>query len=189
MSTATQPSYSQEEYLILERQANHKSEYVNGSILAMSGASRRHNLITLNIASELRFQLKGRSCEAYMSDMRVKVSQTGLYTYPDVVAVCGEIQFDDEHHDTLVNPSLLVEVLSPSTEAYDRGQKFGHYRRLPSLQEYLLIAQERACVEMYTRQGEIWVLSETNDLNESVSLVSINCELSLHEIYDKVQFD
>src|SRR5206468_6291774 len=117
------------------------SEYINGQIYAMSGASREHNLIVVNLIRELSSQLRGRPCEVYASDMRVKVRPTGMYTYPDVVAVCGEPRFEDEQVDTLVNPAVIVEVLSPSTEAYDRGQKFAHYRKLESLTEYVLVAQ------------------------------------------------
>jgi Uma2 family endonuclease len=131
------------EYLILERQAPYKSEYRDGQIVAMSGASRQHNIITANVVAELHAQLKQRSCTVLPSDMRVKVTSTGLYTYPDVVVVCGEALFDDNQQDTLLNPTLIVEVLSKSTEAYDRGDKFKHYRHLPSLAEYLLISQDK----------------------------------------------
>src|SRR2546423_7792204 len=121
MSSQTKTYFTPEQYLALEREAEYKSEYINGQIYAMSGASREHNLIAVNIVSELHALLRGQPCEAYMSDMRVKVSQTGMYTYPDVVAVCGGPRFEDEHGDTLINPTVIVEVLSPSTEAYDRG--------------------------------------------------------------------
>ena len=134
-SPAAQTQYTPEQYLELERKAPYKNEFVNGHIYAMSGASRAHNLITGNTHREVSSQLRGRPCETYVSDMRVKVNTTGLYTYPDVVVVCGEIRFDDAQKDTLLNPTVLIEVLSPSTEAYDRGEKFAHYRRLASLQE------------------------------------------------------
>ena len=176
-----------EQYLVLERQADHKSEYINGRIFAMAGASRAHNLIAGNIFGELRAQLRGRPCEAYISDMRVKVSQTGLYSYPDVAVACGELQFEDVHGDTLLNPLVIVEVLSESTEAYDRGGKFAHFRRLPSLTDYLLVAQDKMCVEQYVRQGEQWLLTELSDAKGAVQLESIGCKLSLEEIYARVE--
>lgn len=189
VSPATAAYYTAAEYLALERRATYKSEYVNGHIIAMSGASRRHNLIAANISRELSSQLRGRPCESYISDMRVRVSETGLYTYPDVVAVCGDIRFADEQTDTLLNPTVIVEVLSASTEAYDRGDKFAHYRRLASLHDYVLVSQDAVRVEHYVRQGEKWVLSEASLLTDTVSLASIQCTLVLEDIYDKVRFD
>ena len=180
--------YTPEQYLGLERLAGFKSEYVNGYILAMAGASKAHNQIAFNIAGELHNQLKNRPCLAYVNDLRVKVSATDLYTYPDVVALCGEPLFDDAQMDTLLNPSLIIEVLSPTTEAYDRGDKFAHYRRLPSLMEYVLIAQDQIRVEHYLRSEQKWVLSELNGLDETLCLVSIGCEITLRAIYDKVNF-
>jgi Uma2 family endonuclease len=120
--------------------------------------------------------------------MRVKVSPTGLYTYPDVVVVCGDIRFEDANNDTLLNPTVIVEVLSASTEAHDRGEKFAHYRRLESLQEYLLVAQDKVRLEHYVRQGVQWILSEASTLDETIHLVSIGCDVALREVYDKVQF-
>ena len=189
VSPATAAYYTAAEYLALERRATYKSEYVNGHIIAMSGASRRHNLIAANISRELSSQLRGRPCESYISDMRVRVSETGLYTYPDVVAVCGDIRFADEQTDTLLNPTVIVEILSASTEAYDRGDKFAHYRRLASLHDYVLVSQDAVRVEHYVRQGEKWVLSEASLLTDTVSLASIQCTLVLEDIYDKVRFD
>jgi len=189
MSLQPQQRYTPEEYLALERKAEYKSEYLAGEIFAMSGASERHNLITLNVAAALHAQFRDRPCRAYTSDMRVKVSPTGLYTYPDVVALCGEPQFDDEQRDTLLNPTVIIEVLSPSTEAYDRGGKFGHYRKLASLVEYVLISQEEPHVEHYVRQADNqWLLSEAGSLQDAVRLPSINCALVLAEIYEKVEF-
>jgi len=187
-STAMQPHYTPEEYLMLERKADYKSEYVNGQIIAMAGASRIHNLIAGNLYREVSQQLRGRPCEAYISDMRVKVSHTGLYTYPDVVVVCGEIRFEDVDNDTLLNPTVIVEVLSTSTEAYDRGEKFAHYRRLESLQAYALVAQDQVRIEHYVRQGAQWVLSEASTLDETVLFAAIDCDVALRDVYDKVQF-
>ena len=185
---AVQPRLTPEEYLALERKAITKSEYLNGHIYAMAGASREHNLITGNIFGELRSQLRERPCEAYVNDMRLKISPTGLYTYPDVAVVCGEPRFEDIDLDTLLNPIVLVEVLSPSTEAYDRGEKFAHYRRLESLQEYILAAQDCVRVEHYLRQGEQWLLTELSNLDDVLHLVSTSCDLFLHEIYTGVEF-
>ena len=155
----------------------------------MSGASREHNLIAGNILRETGSQLKDRPCEVYVSDMvRVGVNPTGLYTYPDVVAVCGEPDFEDSELDTLLNPTLIVEVLSPSTEAYDRGEKFAHYRRLVSLREYVLVSQDRVCVERYVRQGDGWLLTELSRLEDNLRLTSIDCDVALSEIYAKIQF-
>lgn len=199
--TTDQTLYTPEEYLALERAAVEKSEYINGHIYpmqeseyvnrrtrAMAGASRRHNLIAGNLFGELHEQLKERPCEVYVSDMRVKVDPGGMYTYPDVTVVCGRPQFEDTQIDTLVNPTLIIEVLSPSTEAYDRGEKFAHYRGLVSLRDYLLVAQDRVHVEHYARQGEQWVLSEIDDPAAILLLPSTDCVLPLSEVYDKVEF-
>ena len=187
-STATQSDLTPEEYLALERKATTKSEYLNGQIYAMSGASREHNLITTNILSGLHAQFRERACEVYANDMRVKVRPTGSYTYPDVVVVCDEPRFEDTRFDTFLNPTVLVEVLSPSTEAYDRGEKFAHYRQHNSLQEYILVSQNCVRVEHYLRQGEQWLLTEFSALDDQLDLASINCELSVREIYAKVKF-
>ena len=153
MSSASAQQYTPAEYLVRERAAEYKSEYVNGFIVAMTGASRAHNVITANVGGEVRVQLKGRPCEVYIAGMRVKVSLTGAYRYPDIVVACGDIAFEDAELDTLLNPVLIVEVLSPTTEAADRGEKFAHYRRLASLQEYLLVAQDVPRIEQFVRQG------------------------------------
>lgn len=189
MSSLPQTAYSPEEYLTLERKSEHRSEYVNGRVFAMSGASREHNLIAGNVFAEIRTQFRGRDCEAYVGDMRVKVRSTGMYTYPDVVAVCGGPQFEDLQVDTLINPVVIVEVLSPSTEAYDRGEKFAHYRKLESLQDYVLVAQDRVLIEHFARYGDTgdqWVLTELSDLDGTLSLASIGCVLTLREVYDRV---
>ncbi|MBI5591552.1 MAG: Uma2 family endonuclease [Deltaproteobacteria bacterium] len=184
---AQEAEYTPEQYLALERKAACKSEYVNGRIFAMAGASRQHNQITFNISVELGIQLKERPCVAYSSDMRVKVTQTGLYAYPDIVATCNEPQFEDSFLDTLLNPTIIIEVLSESTEAYDRGGKFAHYRRLSSLEEFMLIAQDGFCVEQYSRKGKQWILGEIRGIDENIQLNSIGCTLSLRDIYHKVE--
>ncbi len=190
MSVAARKGHhSPEEYLALERIAPIKSEYYRGEIFAMAGASREHNLIAGNINAELRNQILKRPCESYASDMRVWIEATGLYTYPDVVVVCGQPRFQDSHVDTLLNPTVLVEILSPSTEAYDRGTKFRHYRKIPSLREFVLIAQDRMLVERYTRHNSDWVLSEFSLPEEILRLESIGCQVSLDAIYAKVTFE
>jgi Uma2 family endonuclease len=198
MASLPKRYYTPEEYLALERAADYRSEYLAGEIFAMCGASEAHNTITINseghntitinIVAAMHTQFVGRPCRVYANDMRVKVAPTGLYTYPDVVAVCGERRFEDGRRDTLLNPTVLFEVLSPSTEAYDRGKKFAHYRRLESLQEYLLVAQDEAHVEHYTRQGDNWLLSEVRDPGDTIRLPSIDCLLSLAAVYANVEF-
>lgn len=178
--------YSAEEYLELERRAEFKSEFHDGQIFAMTGASREHNLITVNIARELSLQLKNRPCEAFVNDMRVKAGKVKGYHYPDLAVVCDTLQFEDEHVDTLTNPTVVIEVLSPSTEAYDRGGKFANYRKIASLREYLLVAQDQAHIDHYLRQGDAWLLTEAEGLDASITLDSIGCVLALREVYDKV---
>ena len=188
MSLQPKTTYTAEEYLAIDRLSDFKNEYFNGEVFAMTGASRKHNLITANVTSSLNPQLKGRQCEVYASDMRVKVRSTGLYTYPDVVVVCGSPAFEDKEIDTLTNPTLIIEVLSKSTEGYDRGDKFGHYRKLDSLSEYILISQDKHHIEHYVRQPDNqWLLSETDDLQITIELPAINCRLALADIYDKVE--
>jgi Uma2 family endonuclease len=188
MSLPTNSLYTPEQYLALERKADCKSEYINGQIVAMAGASLEHNTITANFVRALGNHFMGRPCRVFSSDMRVKVAATGLYTYPDVVALCGEIRFDDAQRDTLINPAVIIEVLSPSTEAYDRGEKFAHYRRLESLTDYVLVAQDKRRVEHYVRRGAEWVLTEISDLDGRLRLDSVGSEVVLRDIYDKVEF-
>src|SRR2546423_420275 len=181
---------SPEEYLRRERLAEHKSEYLNGEIFAMTGASRQHNRITINISSSLNQQLKGRACEVYAVDMRVKVRAFGLYTYPDVAVACSESQFEDDFVDTLLNPTLLIEVLSQSTERYDRIAKTSYYRTIDSLQGQLLVAQHEVRVEQYLRQpnGQ-WSQMHYTSPDDVVQLTSIDCSLKLSDVYDKISFD
>ncbi len=187
-SAALKLRYTPEEYLALERQAEQKSEYLGGTIFAMAGASREHNLITGNLHREIGGQLKNRPCESYASDMRVLISQTGLYTYPDITVVCGEPLFLDEKQDTLLNPTVIVEVLSPSTAAYDRGKKFEHYRRLPSLREYILVARDEVLVERFLREGDDWHPASLRSIDDTLQLASINCNVPLREVYAKIVF-
>jgi Uma2 family endonuclease len=179
--------YTPEEYLALERKAEWKSEYRNGFITAMPGASRKHNLIALNFSAVVWNQLEDRPCEVYVGDMRVRTSPTGLYTYPDVVAVCGEPMFLDDELDTLLNPTLIAEILSPSTEEYDRGEKFDDYRTLKSLKEYVLVSQDRILVERRQKLGRKWVSTEYRSIEDTLILDSIGCAVPLRRIYAKVK--
>lgn len=178
--------YSPEEYLALERAAEYKSEYVDGHIYAMTGASHEHNVIAFNIAGVLRPQLLDRPCQAYVADMRVKARTARRYRYPDLAVVCGgPPEFEDGRRDTLLNPTLLIEVLSPSTEASDRGEKFADYRRIATLREYVLVSQDQPRIERYVRQGDGWLLTVTEGLDASVNLAAIDCTLALREVYHK----
>lgn len=193
---SAQPTFlTPAEYLERERRAEYKSEYFQGEMFAMAGASERHGLIVANLVGELRQQLKGKPCRVYPSDLRLRVTAAGLYTYPDVIVVCGDIQFADDRKDTILNPVLIIEVLSESTRDYDRGRKFQYYRTLPSLVEYLTVAQDEPQVEHHTRQSATpgstnggWLLLEFNKMSETIPLVSIPCALPLTEIYDKVDW-
>ena len=191
MAPMAAPTYlTPEAYLELERKATTKNEYVNGETLAMAGASFAHNFITLDTTIYLSRQLMDGDCEvASTGDLRVKVSQTASYFYPDIVVVCGEPQAEDNTFDTLVNPTLIVEVLSVSTEMYDRDEKFAHYRQIDSLQEYILISQDRLQVVHYRRQEPQWMPTEFRALEDVMPLVSIGCKLPLQHIYRRVKFD
>ncbi|MBI4640700.1 MAG: Uma2 family endonuclease [Candidatus Tectomicrobia bacterium] len=187
MPLQRKPRLTPEEYLAIERAAEYKSEYFAGEIFAMAGASERHVSIVANIIYLLVGQLKGRPCKAYSNDMRLKVSPTGLYTYPDIIVICGNIVFDDEQKDTLLNPTVLIEVLSETTEAYDRGTKFAHYRALASLSDYLLISQDQPRVEHFVRQpNHQWLFSAYENIHDVVEIPSIMCKLPLVDIYDKL---
>ena len=185
-SIAARTYLTPEEYLAFERKATTKHEYLAGEIVAMSGASFDHNFITGDIFGELRAQLRGGRCKVAASDMRVKVSKTGSYFYPDVVVFCGEPQAEDSTSDTLLNPTLIIEVLSPSTEARDRGEKFWHYQQLASLQEYILVSQDQVRVEHHLREGAYWLRTEFRELDDVTALPSIKCELCLRDIYSGV---
>jgi Uma2 family endonuclease len=189
MSRQTKKSYvTPEEYLEYERAAQYKNEYFDGEIYAMTGASRKHNLIAGNVFAELKRQLRGKPCEAYISDMRVRIPSANIYTYPDVVVVCGEPEFEDADVDTLLNPTLLVEVLSKSTASYDRSVKSGYYRTLPSLAEYLLVAQDESHVVQHTKQADgRWLLADIRGAEGRVELASVGCVLSLADVYERVE--
>jgi len=189
MSTQPETFLTPEQYLEIERKAEYKSEYFEGEMFAMAGAREAHNLVVANLLSQIHSQLRSRPCRVYPSDMRVRVKATGLYTYPDVVVVCGEPRFLDEQRDTLLNPTLIVEILSPTAEAYDRGRKFEHYRSLEFLKEYLLISSERVGAELFTRQLDgRWLLTAATRPAETIELQSVACRIALADIYEKVEF-
>ena len=190
MATVPQPYLSPQQYLAYERMAEFKSQYFQGEMFAMAGASREHNLIVANIVRELGNSLKHRPCEVYPSDMRVKVTTSGLYTYPDATVVCSEAKFEDDQFDTLINPTVLFEVLSDSTESFDRGGKFRLYREIDSLKEYVMVSQDRASVECYLRQSDDrWLLKETQSLEESVTIESLEVTVPLAELYRNIRFE
>jgi Uma2 family endonuclease len=178
-----------EEWLEGERASlEGRSEYVGGEVFAMTGANVEHNAIVINIARELSIQMKGRPCQVYANDMKVRIRPADAGKYPDLIALCGEHRFQDGRRDLLLNPSVIVEVLSDSTEAYDRGKKFAIYRQIPSLREYLLVSQYQVQVELFSRSDEgRWTLSDFSALTDTVALPSVGCTLSLAEVYDKVE--
>ena len=187
MSRQVKPYVSQEEYLAMERMAEYKNEYVNGEVFAMTGASRKHNLIAGNIVAQLNAQLKGKPCEVYPGEVRVKAPASRSYVYPDVVVVCGEPKLEDAYLDTLLNPTLVVEVLSKSTESYNRLAKAGYYRTIESLAEYMLVAQDEYRIEQYVKQADgRWLLADIRGLESIIDLQSIDCSLVLRDVYDKV---
>jgi Uma2 family endonuclease len=190
MAALPEFTWTEERYLAFERESDQKHEYLDMQIYDLAGASTNHNLIVGSAYAHLYNQLRKRPCFVYPSDMRLKVSKTRLYTYPDISIVCGTPQFDDEQKDTILNPIVLIEVLSPSTESYDRGKKFRHYRTLESLQEYVLIAQDSIQIEHYSRQAdEQWLLNDISQPDASLDLRSIGCTLLAADMYEKVTFD
>lgn len=193
MAAQPLPYLSEDEYLRRERKSTQKHEYYKGHLYAIAGASEAHTLIAMNMAAALHASVRGRSCRAYPSDMRVKVLKTGLNTYPDFTVVCGPPQFvDPEKRDTLTNPVIIIEILSPSIllptmKSYDRGEKFQHYRTIDTLQEYILIAQDKHRIERFVRHGSNeWVLSDSVDIESSLPLAALQTEIALAEIYEQV---
>lgn len=188
MQTQTIPQYCFEDYLAVERAlTDGKNEYVAGEVFAMSGGSYEHSLIAANLTSALSQQLKSGPCTVLTSDMRIRVAAADACFYPDLSVLCGEPIFHDDRRDVLTNPVLIAEVLSASTESYDRGGKFAHYRRLPSLRHYLLVAQDRVAVELFTRQpDDRWLFEAQTERDAIIALQTPDCRLSLREIYDRV---
>lgn len=189
MSSVPKTYLTPQEYLATERKAEYKSEYYRGEMFAMAGATFEHTLVKDNTAREMGNQLKDGPCRVLTSDLCVKVDAVGLYTYPDIVVVCDKPVFEDDMFDTLKNPRALIEVLSESTEDYDRGTKFKMYRQIPSLQEYVLIAQDQPLVERHVRQtnGD-WVMTEFNHVSQVLEFASVPVKITLTEIYRGVEF-
>jgi Uma2 family endonuclease len=189
MAAHPRPHLSLDAYTEIETSTGLKHEYYRGSVYAMTGASPRHNLTVANVIALLHTQLRGRACTVYPSDLRIKVEQTGLYTYPDISVICGELRLDSAKRDTATNPTVLVEVLSPSTRDYDRGTKFQHYRAIDTLREYIVISQDAPHIEQYIRQdSDQWLLREFELPEQIVALDSIGCTIDLQGVYEKVVF-
>lgn len=189
MTTETVTHLTPDEYLAAERLSEYRSEYLDGGVYPMTGASANHGRIIVNVATELALQLRERDCDVLVADMKVRLPDLRKFFYPDVVVLCGELQFHDERKDIVTNPDLLVEVLSPSTEAFDRGAKFEAYRTIESLKEYLLVAQDRPFIEQFVRSDTgKWEYAAAIGLESSLTLPSIECTLNLSAVYKRVEF-
>ncbi len=189
MSAALKTKLTPAEYLAIERKAERRSEFYNGEMFAMAGPSREHVTARDNLAAEVHALLKGTGCRAYGVDLRLKVNATGLYTYPDIAIVCGKPEFEDAVLDTLLNPRVIIEVLSDSTEKYDRGVKSQHYRQIASLQEYVLVSQDKPLIERYVRQPDGgWLLTEFAGLDRIFEFASVPAKVPLSEVYRDVMF-
>jgi Uma2 family endonuclease len=195
----SQIRYTEDQYLSIERESEERHEYLDGQIYAMAGESPEHGVICINLTIDVGLQLRGTRCQAFAKDMKVRsgplprrrYSQKGLYSYPDLVVVCGEIQFPDENRDVIINPKVIIEVASPSTKAFDYHEKSQRYRtHNPSLTDYLIVAQNRPSIEHFAlREDGQWVIAASAvELSESVHIASINCTLRLTEVYDRVEF-
>jgi Uma2 family endonuclease len=190
MTALSQKQWTPDEYLAFDHDSVEKHEFVDGKVYMMSGASENHNLIVANLIISLGSQLRGRPCKLYPSDLQVQISSPRDYYYPDLSVVCGSSEIVHLKQDVLLNPTLIIEVLSPSTERFDRGRKFENYRTIPSLQTYLLVAQDRVHLEQYVRQQEgSWLLTEAKVLDTVLELMSIECQLLLSDVYDKVELE
>lgn len=182
-------TFTEEEYLDLERKAKYKSEFIEGQIYAMAGASPTHALITVNVTVALGLHLRGNPCRVYSNDLKVRIGRAGNYYYPDLTVVCGQLQYHDEHQDVLLNPTIIVEVLSPSTEADDRGRKWIQYQQIESLTDYIMVSQNEPFIEHYSRQADGgWHYESCSELGEAITIHSIHCPLSLADVYEKVDF-
>ena len=178
--------YTESEYLEYDLHSEHKNEFFNGQIYAMAGASEKHNTISMNLSIAIGLQLRNKPCKVYAGDMRIKVQSTGLFAYPDLMVVCPEIQFSGDKPDTVLNPIFIIEILSDSTESTDRGAKFAHYRKIPSLREYVLVSQNSQKIEKYhLNTSSKWELEETTEDSLKIEFHSISCILKLEEVYDK----
>jgi Uma2 family endonuclease len=189
MSAVPKPKLTAAEYLAIERLAEFKSEFFQGEMFAMAGASRFHNRVKERLIGLLFSRLEGGPCQTFSSDQRVLVDRTGLYTYPDIVILCGTPEFDSLDPDTLLNPTAIIEVLSPSTEKYDRGAKFRNYKLIPSLKEYILVAQDEAVIDRYVRQADgRWWLETFVGLDDTLAFHSVQASILLADIYKGVDF-
>jgi Uma2 family endonuclease len=184
------PHMSEAEYLEFERASETKHEFFKGEIFAMAGASEEHDSIAMNIAASLLPQVRKNGCKVHSSDMRLKVLATGLYTYPDISVYCGELKFTGDKPDTLTNPTVIIEILSPSTELHDRNTKMRHYQQIPSLKEYILVSQDKPRIERFVRQEgkKTWLYLDVEGLDESIEFPSVNALLKLAEVYEQVSF-
>jgi len=189
MSALPRQKLTAAEYLAIERGAEFRSEFVNGAMFAMAGGSPEHNRVKGNLDGELFARLKGGPCQTYSSDQRVLVEKTGLYTYPDVVILCGPGVYDPADRDTLTNPTAIIEVMSPSTERYDRGKKFRSYQQIPSVIESVLVAQDEPVCERYVRQADdSWALVSFVGLTATLEFTSVKARISLADVYAGVDF-
>lgn len=190
MQTAAKQRLSAQDYLKIERRAETKSEFLDGEVFAMAGGTESHSSLAANAIAALHSSLKDKPCRVFTSDMRLKVEATGLYVYPDVQVACGNLEFEDESRDVLLNPKVIVEVLSESTEAWDRGSKFWHYRHIESFTDYLLVSQETWLVEHYVRQANVgWLLQVIQGAGGVLNLTSLGCSIPLVEIYAKTDIN
>ena len=189
MAAQPRTGMSIEGYLAFERASAKKHEYRAGEVVAMVGASNAHNDIVGNVYTSLRTRLKPGTCRVKFSDLRVKVPDARLFTYPDLTVVCGKPQFSDDRQDSLLNPQIVIEVLSPSTQGYDHGEKFRHYRTIESLREYVLIEQSSQRIEHFVRQAnDLWLLSDTSGPDATLTLPTLDCAIPFAEIYEEVEF-
>ena len=190
MSTQPKPYITPEQYLEIERAAEYKSEYFDGEMFAMSGVRLNHATIVTNLVASIRAQLRGKNCRIAASDLRLQVRRRGPYFYPDIVVFCGKPKLADNWHDMLTDATVIIEVLSPSTEKYDRTFKFEHYAQLASLTDYIVVAQERMHVEQKTRQAdESWAMGETSDADAVIGIASIGCSFRVGDAYEQVEFE
>ena len=190
VTTTTKTYYSPEEYLELETAAEYRSEYINGQIIPMAGGKPNHNQLAINLTSAINYNLRKKPYRVFMSDLRLAIPDRSLYTYPDIVVVKTPLVFAENRNDTITNPIAIAEILSDSTEKYDRGDKFRMYRTIPSFKEYLLISQTAMQVEKFSKNdNNQWVLSEYAEKDAKIAFDSFEFEISLEELYDRVDFD
>ena len=190
MSSVPHRRYTAAEYLSLEQTSDQRHEFMDGQIIAMSGGTLWHATICDNLLVRLTARLRGTPCKPYSASLRVKIEATGNYTYPDVSIICGERQMEDGRNDSVLNPRLLIEVLSPSTERHDRGWKFKNYQLISTFEEYVLVSQDEPRIERFVRQGDIgWLMTQVTGLDQTVKFDAVPCELPLKEIYEEVLFD